>query len=96
MCERERERGEREGEGEKERGLSLQTPAAVSHFGQAAADREKQTSETSRQVQTWSDGRGWVVGGCGVEIVIEGRAWGARVRWGRGMSESKVAGSGGS
>lgn len=31
---------EREREGEKERGLSLQTPAAVPHFGQAAADRE--------------------------------------------------------
>lgn len=30
----------REREGEKERGLSLHTPAAVSHFGQAAADRE--------------------------------------------------------
>lgn len=33
--ERERWRGR-----EKERGLSLQTLAAVSHFGQAAADRE--------------------------------------------------------
>lgn len=31
---------ERESEREKEQRLLLQTPAAVSHFGQAAADRE--------------------------------------------------------
>lgn len=44
------ERGRGERGREEERELSLQTPAAVSHFGQAAADRELQTTETSRQV----------------------------------------------